>query len=133
MRYDPIRDAEQRAAYWAATQPLLQGMLTLAIPKCLDELDVLAGEVRQEMVRAWREDAGPAVEERGDVILFRSKKRGESAKAFAALARGLAVLALNPGGVEFLGQVWCAAHSRFGQTGGPYPCGQCLANEQGAA
>lgn len=41
------------------------------------------------------------VASQGDVLQFRSKKRGESAQAFNALARGMAVAAFQPGGVTF--------------------------------
>jgi hypothetical protein len=42
----------------------------------------------------------------GDNILYRSKKKGESAKAFNALAKGLACLAFAPGGVNAFGGHW---------------------------
>lgn len=46
--------------------------------------------------------------EKGDLILFRSDKKGESAKAFNALAEALSYLTLVPGGVRFLGWSWIA-------------------------
>jgi len=47
------------------------------------------------------------VAEKGDLILFRSKKQGETAAAFNALAEGIAVLALvAPGGVKLFGRQW---------------------------
>lgn len=115
-----------RAAYWAGAQPLLLGMLTLAVPKCLDDLDGLPGESSQQTLRSWQENACQEITEHGDILQFPSPRRGESAKAFASLARGLAVMAANRGGVEFLGHVWCAAHSRSGRPG-CYPCGECSA------
>jgi hypothetical protein len=48
------------------------------------------------------------VAEKGDVILYRGKKRGESAAAFNALAEGLACLAFAPGGVKAFGMHWQA-------------------------
>jgi hypothetical protein len=107
---------------------LLTCTLAAAVPLRLAELDSLAGETRTDVIRAWREDALEQILAHGDIILYPAKKRGETAAAFNTLARGLAVMALNPGGVAFIGQVWCAAHSPFGTAGG-YPCAACLAAE----
>ena len=43
------------------------------------------------------------VGEKGDVMQYGSKKRGETAKAFNALAEALAILSFMPGGVKFCG------------------------------
>lgn len=51
-------------------------------------------------------EAGQYIAEHGDVILFKGKTKGETAKAVAQLARGLAVLAYQPGGVTFMGEHW---------------------------
>ncbi len=110
---------------------LLACTLAAAVPLRLAELDALAGETREAAIRAWREDALEQIPAHGDIILYPAKKRGESAAAFNSLTRGLAVMARNPGGVEFVGHVWCAMHSRFGVTGG-YPCTACLAAERPA-
>lgn len=49
-----------------------------------------------------------AIGSQGDILQFRSSKKGETAKAFNALARGLAAAALVTwGGVTFLGMHWC--------------------------
>ncbi len=50
------------------------------------------------------------VAEKGDIILFRSGKKGETAKAFNALAEGVACLAFVPGGVTLFGCHWQAEH-----------------------
>lgn len=51
---------------------------------------------------------GPAlaqiIAEKGDVAQFKSKKKGETANAFNAIARALAILSFMPGGVTFLGE-----------------------------
>ncbi len=49
------------------------------------------------------EVAGQTVAEKGDIIQFRSKKKGETAKAFNELAKGVAVLSFFPGGVTCFG------------------------------
>ncbi len=78
---------------------LLQGMLSLAVPLWVERL----------RGRTWAEIAERAqvcaqiVAEKGDIILYRSKKPGESAKAFNALAEGIACLSFSPGGVKLLG------------------------------
>jgi len=57
-----------------------------------------------------------AVAEKGDVLQFRSKRKGETAEAFNRLAEGLACLSFAPGGVRFLGVRWTADH-RGGDNG----------------
>jgi len=39
----------------------------------------------------------------GDALLYHSKKKGQTARAFNALCRGLAIMAFFPGGVKFMG------------------------------
>lgn len=57
--------------------------------------------------RAAREKAcGDIIAEKGDVIQYKSKKKGESANAFNHLAEGLALLSFVPGGVKFCGLHW---------------------------
>ena len=49
------------------------------------------------------QDAAQVIAEHGDDILFKAKKKGESAKAFNALAKGIAALSFVPGGVKLFG------------------------------
>lgn len=92
-----------------ADRALLTGMLQIAVPLAIGEM------------RGWSEEARLAkaaeygqviVGENGSDILFRSEKKGETAKAFNALARALAALAYHPGGVTFMGQHWCVNHDK---------------------
>lgn len=53
------------------------------------------------------QQAGHAVAERGDALMF-GGKRGEAGAVFSQLATGLAILACQPGGVTFAGMHWCA-------------------------
>lgn len=78
---------------------LLRIALGAAVPLWIHEFRKLTPEERIKIVR----ECGDIVAEKGDVIQFKSKKRGETAKAFNALAKGIAVLAFSPGGVTFLG------------------------------
>lgn len=50
-----------------------------------------------ERVRGYAEILG----EKGDILQFRSKKKGETAEIFNKVADGLAVMAFCPGGVKF--------------------------------
>ena len=59
-----------------------------------------------DRLQAEAKEAAQIVAEKGDIIQFRSKKKGETAAAFNALAKGLSILAFAPGGVTFLGLHW---------------------------
>jgi hypothetical protein len=78
---------------------LLATMLEVAVPLWIERVRSMTPEQRLARAR----EAGQIVAEKGDVLQFRSKKKGESANAFNALAEGLAVLAFAPGGVKFMG------------------------------
>lgn len=81
------------------TKELLKVALSTSVPLLiweyrdvpLDELLAMAPEVSQYIA------------EHGDMVLYKSKKKGETAEAFNSVARGLAILAHAPGGVTFLG------------------------------
>lgn len=59
-----------------------------------------------EQLEERRKITSQVIAEKGDVIQFRSKTKGETASAFNHLAEGLAILATQKGGVDFLGQHW---------------------------
>jgi len=42
----------------------------------------------------------------GDAILYKTKKLGRSAEAFNALAEGVALLSMAPGGCDLFGRHW---------------------------
>lgn len=48
--------------------------------------------------------------EHGDDILYRSAKRGDTTRAFNALAESIAMLSFAPGGVNAFGTHWVSAH-----------------------
>lgn len=50
------------------------------------------------------------IAEKGDIIQFRGGKKGETAAAFNALAKALALLSFFPGGVRFLGDRYEHTH-----------------------
>ena len=80
--------------------------LQATVPIAILEMRSWTAEARQAAAAEW----GQIIASHGDDILFRSARQGDSAKAFTALARGLAALAYCPGGVRFLGIHWCTDH-----------------------
>lgn len=57
-----------------------------------------------EWLAARAKACGVVVASQGDIIQFKSKKKGETAKAFNAMAEGIACMALvRPEGVEAFG------------------------------
>lgn len=85
---------------------LLELSLAVAVPLHIDELQRRPWDV----VEAFAHEAGQIVAEKGDVIQFKGKKKGETAAAFNSLARGIACLAFCPGGVKVFGGHWEAEH-----------------------
>lgn len=79
---------------------LLRISLSAAVPIWILQLQRVSSP-EDIIKRASR--CGQIIAEKGDIIQFRSKKKGESAMAFNALAEGLACLAFAPGGVDFMG------------------------------
>jgi hypothetical protein len=82
-----------------STDGLLRTAVCAAIPLWVMELS----RVPLAKLRARAPDLGQIIAEKGDVIQFRGKKPGETAKAFNALAEAVAILSFMPGGVSFLG------------------------------
>jgi hypothetical protein len=72
------------------------------VPLLIEELKACSWEEIQERARRCSQ----VVAEKGEVILYRSKQRGESSAAFNALAEGLACLAFASGGVTAFGNHW---------------------------
>lgn len=91
------------------SQELLRMSLQVAVPlharemmRCpIDELVALGPDLAQ------------VIAEKGDVIQFAGKKRGETAAAFNALAKALAIMSFWPGGVLFLGDRYEHRHPGF--------------------
>lgn len=86
---------------------LLSISLAAAVPLWIEQLKPLTPDQRIGRTGELAE----IIASKGDAILYRSTKRGESAKAFNALAEGLAIGAFQPGGVTFAGQHYCANHA----------------------
>jgi hypothetical protein len=86
---------------------LLPIALQAAVPLWIGRVRAMTLEQRQ----ARAAELAQVIAERGDSILFRSGKRGESAAVFNALAEGLAIGAFQPGGVTAFGSHWCTDHA----------------------
>lgn len=61
------------------------------------------GEYDWNTLNEIAEIASHALANHGDDLLFRSRERGQTAKVFNAVAKGVAVLSFWPNGVEFCG------------------------------
>jgi hypothetical protein len=80
------------------TLALLQGSLSVAVPLWVDRIRPNLDEERKHAP-----DLAQFIGEHGDIILFKSNKKGESADAFNKLARAIALLSFSPGGVTTFG------------------------------
>jgi hypothetical protein len=101
--------------------------LQAAVPLRILELLAMPAWQRAEAVQHWAADAVEVVASNGDTLMFKAKPHKltdaqvgpssrrrvgdevSTATTFNHLARGLAALAMAPGGVRFLGTHWCAA------------------------
>jgi len=83
---------------------LLSDTLQLAVPLRIDELRRAGGprSTDFEEARAFVPDLCA----KGDLILYKSKKKGETAALFNRLVRAIAVLAFVPGGVRLFDSHW---------------------------
>jgi hypothetical protein len=85
---------------------LLQTFLSAAVPLRIMEFQN----------RSWEElkplalEASQVIAEKGDRILYRGQKKGETAKAVNKLAEGLAIMSFAPGGVKAFGLHFEAKH-----------------------
>ncbi len=81
------------------TRALLRAALSVSVPLYIEE------------IRWWTEDERinfmqknvNLIAEKGDLLLFRSEKKGETKKVFNTVSKLIACLAFQPGGVEIFG------------------------------
>lgn len=84
---------------------LMLGMLDLAVPVAIEEVRQWTPEQRI----AYCHEHADVIASQSDTLMFGGKK-GEPARLFAVLARALACLAFQPGGVRnFAGRRWDAS------------------------
>lgn len=103
-----------------ASHPALTAGLLAAVPLWIHQLNEHHPDTRDRIRARWAEAAADAVAYGGDTLQF-GGKRGEAAKVFNHLARGLAAAAYNPGGITAFGEHWCVNHT------------ECVAAEREAA
>jgi hypothetical protein len=84
----------------------LQTALSAAVPLwILEKKKLPLSEVLQRIPYCIQ-----IITEHGDNALFQSKKKGESAKAFNAIAEAISILSFAPGGVTIFGSHWESKH-----------------------
>ncbi len=98
---------------------LLRITLQAAVPLLLADLNAMRAERRGPTRRKWAAEGVAHLAHRGDVLMFGGKP-GEASEVFTALARGIAALAAQPGGVVVFGALFCARH----HPGGLHPYGE---------
>lgn len=84
----------------------LKAALSAAVPLWIAQFQ----DLPWSQLQAIATEASQQVAEHGDDILFKSKRKGDTAKAFNHLAKGVAVLAFAPGGVKIMGMEFEAFH-----------------------
>jgi len=85
---------------------LLSTTLSAAVPLHIAEIRKHGQTEWIHTLQTQREIWLQVISEQGDNILFRSKKSGETAKAFNVLVKALAHMAFIPGGIKFLEEHW---------------------------
>lgn len=86
----------------SARADLLGMTLELAVPLWVERRS--SWTWNQRLVRCH--EIVEIVASKGDIIQYKSKKKGESAEAFNALAEGVAMLSFVWGGVSLFGRRW---------------------------
>jgi len=76
--------------------------MSAAVPLRIMGMLEKGGPDDADFERAQR--AGKLLGEKGDLLLFRSKKEGETARIFNETAHAVAVLSFCPGGITIFGQ-----------------------------
>jgi hypothetical protein len=85
---------------------LLKTMLPMAVT-----MNIMDFKRRSwEEIQAFATEASQYIGEHGDNLLFKSKKKGETAMAFNMLAKGIAALSFAPGGVTTFGMHFESTH-----------------------
>ena len=78
---------------------LLRLSLEVAVPLHIHEMK----DWSLESLEAVAKGAVDTIASKGDIILYKSPKKGETAAAFNTLARAVAAAAFFPGGVKLFG------------------------------
>lgn len=78
--------------------------LSATVPLWIMEIKTAGGVTADDISFAHNFARVPG--EKGDILQYKSKKAGKSAKVFNGLARALAIMSFCPGGVKFRGEHW---------------------------
>lgn len=81
------------------TAVLLSGMLVIAVQAEVPFVHAMSWEERLRVAKICAQH----IAEKGDILLFKSSKKGETAQAFAKLAIGVAIASFAIGGVRLFG------------------------------
>lgn len=93
-----------------SAKDLLIIALSAAVPLWIEKLKTRSWAELEERRQACVE----IISSHGDNILFRSKKKGDTAEAFNALAEATAILSFVPGGIKAFGLEFKAVHPEGG-------------------
>jgi len=78
--------------------------LSAAVPLWIIGLKEKGGPSAEDWV--WLKEAQNILTDVGEGILYSAKKKGETAKAFNAVANAIAILSFVPGGITIFNQHW---------------------------
>ena len=81
------------------TEDKLKIALSAAVPLCIREMKKVSWEERMAM----RPECAKIIGEKGADLFYMGHKPGDTARAFGAVARAIAVLSFAPGGVTAFG------------------------------
>lgn len=95
-------------------EELLPLHLSAEVPLHIAELQEKGGPDAADFLLA--QQAGQAIATRGDRLLHRCGKKGETAALISELAFGVVVLSFLPGGITVFGQHWEALSTRHTYT-----------------
>lgn len=111
---------------------LVRTVLEVAVPLWMLRLGDLAPEWAQTQAAYWTTDAVTEIEDRRDLLLNGGGEGHDLAETLNILARGLAAAAGAPGGVQFLGDIWCSQHSPGGRRAETWEslCRWCVSYEE---
>ena len=101
------------AATEDTTQELIRATLELSVPLWIEHLK----REPWKSIDERRDTLVSMIAAHGDDILYRSRKKGDTANAFNALAETVAILSFAPGGVTAFGLHFEAEHPNHVKTG----------------
>lgn len=83
---------------------LLAISLSSAVPLHMEELKKRGGPTEEDF--KFAQEFSSVLGSKGDCLLYKSDKKGETADLFNKTARSIAILSFMPGGVSLFGCHW---------------------------